>query len=104
MPPNGDGRRTVTVGTTTTVISRQQHASMRVMFTLANVSTSNQDVFIAFGQDAALNSGVYLAAGGSYSESRDPAFNPTNDDIHAIASAVGAVIAITERMDYTGIR
>jgi len=92
------GRKSITVGTSVVVVSDQQTFSKRVLFSLINTSTGGQTISIAFGQDAAASQGVVLAPGGYYSESKDPSFDPTNDQITAVSSGAGGTLALMERV------
>lgn len=92
------GRRNVTVGTSVAVVSREQVYAKRVVFNLTNVSTGGQVINIAFGEDAKVGAGIQLSPGGTYSESEDDNFTPTNEQITAISSAAGGSLAVSERM------
>jgi len=95
-------RSVITVGTASAEISRQQTNSRRILFSLINTSTGGQSISIAFGQEAIAGQGIVLAPGGFYTESEDPGFKPTNEQITAIASGAGATLAMTMRVQTLG--
>jgi len=89
----------MTVGTSSTVISTEQTYSKRILFSLINISTGGQTISVAFGEEAVAGQGIVLAPGGSYTESRDPSFNPTNEQINAVSSAAGGTLSTMERIE-----
>jgi len=93
------GQRQQTIGTSSVNISRLQPIAKRVLFSLTNISTGGQVITINFGQDAVAGQGIVLSAGGFYIESADAGFSPTNEDIYAISSLAGGLLAIQERVD-----
>lgn len=93
------GQRTVAVGTSSVTVSRLQPIASRILFVLTNASTGGQTITISFGQDAIAGAGIVLSPGGFYSEARDAGFQPSNDDIYAIASGAGGTISVSERID-----
>jgi len=72
----------------------------RKVLCLTNTSTAGgQRITLAFGNTTAVEGqGVVLYPGGSWSETRDAAFIPTQEAISAIASAAGGTLAIHERI------
>lgn len=99
MVQGSTGQRQATIGTSSAVISRLQPIAKRVLFTLTNVSTGGQVITINFQSDAIAGSGIVLSPGGFYSEAQDAGFTPSNEDIYAISSLAGGLLAITERVD-----
>ena len=71
----------------------------RQAITLVNTSAGGQVITLQWGaQPATTGAGIVLYPSGSWSESLDSAFIPSNADIWAIASADAATLAIQERI------
>lgn len=91
---------TITVGTSATVILPDLTITgRRKSFTLTNTSSGGQTISFSIGGTPVAGNGIVLYPGGTWSESRDPAFEPTNKQITAIASASGGTVAYSERVD-----
>lgn len=96
---NNTGRKTVTIGTTDVTVSNALPNTSRVLFILQNTSTGGQKITIGIGQEAVAGNGIVLSPGGYYSETRDENFNPSNEDLHAIADGANATLGIVERTE-----
>jgi hypothetical protein len=92
------GQRVVTVGATSTVVSRLSPIARRVQFVLTNASTGGQTISISLSQEAVAGQGIVLSPGGFYAESTDSGFVASNEDIYAIASGAGGSLAVSERV------
>lgn len=89
----------MTVGTSVVEVSPEPGTRKRNTLVLTNVSTTNQIIYLAWGEDAAANKGIPLWPGGIWCESIDVAYKPSNLRITALASAAGGTLAIFERTD-----
>jgi len=90
----------LTVGTSAAVVCLEQSLpqSQRSVLILTNISTGGQTIYLSFSGEAVANKGIPLSVGGFHAESIDAGFRPSNNQITAIASAVGATLAIHERI------
>jgi len=88
----------VAVGTSAVLVSPQLLQGQRQVITLVNTSTAGQIITLSWGQEASALSGIVLTAYGSWSESIDSAFIPSNANIWAISSAANGTLAIQERV------
>lgn len=86
------------VGTTSTKIRPPLLTGQRTAITVTNTSTGGQIITLAWGGAAKSLEGAVLYPGGNWSESRDPAFDPSTEDIWAISSAASGALAIHERV------
>lgn len=92
----------VTVGTSVTELSddkTQYLDTTRISIILVNTSTGGQNVTIAIDGEAVAGQGIVLYPGGTWNDSQDGIYLPTQARITAIASAAGATIAIQERLN-----
>jgi hypothetical protein len=89
---------TLTIGTSVVEVSPETGVKERELVALSNNSPGVQVIYLAWGQDAAVNNGVVLRPGSAWVESIDKAFNPSNLRITAVASAAGAILTIHERL------
>ena len=87
-----------TIGTTSTMVAVQQEPTARKALSIINTSTGGQIISLAWGKAAAAGTGIVLYAGGSWCESEDSSFNPSNMEIWAISSAATGTISIHERV------
>jgi len=87
------------VGTSVVEVSPEIGVRKRIALSLSNDSTGVQVIYIAWGHDAAVNTGVMLRPGASWVESIDTAFHPSNLRITAVASAAGAILSVHERVE-----
>ena len=88
----------VTIGTTQVTISPQLLRGQRNLVAITNTSTGGQIISLSFGSEASPLKGAVLYPAGSWSESVDSSFIPTNEKIAAVSSAAGGTIAIHERI------
>jgi hypothetical protein len=90
---------TVTVGVTSTKLSEAVYnPALRKVLVIVNTSTGGQNITVAFGTEAVAGQGIFLYPAGSWSETLDNAYIPTQSEINAISSAVGGTVAIQERI------
>lgn len=87
----------VTVGTTNTVIATECYQE-RTFISITNTSTGGQNISIGIGQEAIAGSGLFLAPGGTYTESKDSLLPIAQDQFNAISSGAGGTVAVTERV------
>ncbi len=92
-----------TIGTTAIVISPALMVGQRTALTIINTSTSGQNISISWGATAEALVGVTLYPGGSWSESRDSFFMPSNAQIWGISSGAGGTITHHERVAAGGV-
>ena len=88
-----------TIGVTASVVSVEKDNSnfKRQSITIINTSTGGQKITIAIGQTAVSGQGLQLGAGGSWNDSQDSGYKPTQREITAISDIAGGTIAIQER-------
>ena len=93
--------KTVAVGTTSVVISPTiQAPSVRKLITITNTSTAAQLITISFGTTvAAPGAGIVIYPAGSWSESLDSKFTPSQEQITVIASAINGAVGVHERIE-----
>lgn len=89
----------LTIGTTNVSVAPQLFEGQRKAIVITNTSTGGQAITISWGQNAAAGQGIVLYPAGSWSESLDSAFVPSNLGIFAISSAAAGTIAIHERVE-----
>lgn len=92
--------QSINVGATATVISveRDNNNGKRASIIVINTSTGGESITVAVDAPAVSGAGVVLSPGGTWSDSRDGAYWPTQKQITAIGSGAGATIAIQERV------
>jgi len=89
----------VAVGVTAVQAALQVQTGQRKSLVITNTSTSGQIITIATGEQAVTSlAGIVLYPGGSWSESLDSAYVPSNLEYWAISSAASGTIAIQERI------
>lgn len=88
-----------TVGTTAIVISVEKDNSnyKRKSITITNTSTGGQSVTVAVGAQAVNGEGLPFGVGGSWCDSEDGQYKPTQREITIISDLAGATVAIQER-------
>lgn len=86
------------VGTTAVIVSPKLQYGQRKAIVITNTSTGGQIITLSWENQAQSNIGVVLYPAGSWSESLDSAFVPSNTEIWAISSAASGTIAIHERV------
>ena len=89
---------TLAVSTTVIEVSPETGIRQRLAISLANASAGAQIIYLAWGQNAAVGSGIALRPGASWVEAIDQAFHPSNLRITVIADNAGAVLAVHERL------
>ncbi|GAJ01767.1 unnamed protein product [marine sediment metagenome] len=92
----------LTVGTTSLQAVPPLVEGQRTALTIINTSTSGQIMTITWGGEGTPLTGIVLYAGGSWSESRDAVFMPSNEPVWVVSSAIGGTIAIHERIRTLG--
>jgi len=94
----------VSVGTTAVQLALKLAIGQRKSLVITNTSTGGQIITIATGESGvtALN-GLVLYPGGSWSESLDSAFIPSNLEYWGISSAASGSVAIQERIIPSGV-
>jgi hypothetical protein len=88
----------ITVGTTVVRIAEELQPGQRQALSLVNTSTAGQVISLSWGQEAGALIGVVLYPGGSWSESVDSAFMPSERLVTAVSSAAGGTLAVQERI------
>lgn len=89
----------VAVGTTGVIIAPELIIGQRTVLVITNTSTAGQTITIQTGEQAQSNlAGIILYSGGSWSESVDSAFQPSNLSFWAVSSAASGSVAIQERI------
>jgi len=86
------------VSTAAVLVSPYLAVGIRKVLALTNASTGAQTISLSWGVPAVANTGIVLAPGQSWVESIDSQYVPDIQDIWAISSAAGAVLAISERI------
>jgi len=89
----------VAVGTDPVVISMEKGLAnlRRQSIIVINSSTGGQIITLAVDAQAVAGAGIQLSPGGSWQDSRDTGYYPTQKQITAIASAAGGQISLQER-------
>lgn len=80
-------------------VERNNGNGLRKAILLQNISTLGESITISIDSEAVLGQGIVLQAGGTWSDTADTGYLPTQKFISAIASAGTAVLAIQERVD-----
>jgi len=91
-----------TVGTSAVTVLPTLMRGQRTALTITNTSTAGQVISLSWGDEPVAGQSIVLYPGGSWSESRDAIFIPSNQQVWAIASAASATIAIHERIKAGG--
>jgi len=88
-----------TIGTSASVISvEKDNANVkRKSIIVINTSTGGQVITIAIDAPAVAGAGIVLSVGGSWQDSQDGGYLPTQKQITAISSAAGGLLSIQER-------
>lgn len=84
--------------TSSALVSPYIAGETRKVIALTNASTGGQIITLSWGNQAVANQGIVLQPGQSWVESIDSFYIPSNQDIWAISSAVGGILAIQERI------
>lgn len=88
----------VAVGTTAVLLSFQKLEGQRTSVAITNTSTAGQILTLGWGHPPTPGAGLVISPYGSWSESVDSAFIPSNLEIWGIMSAAAGTIAIQERI------
>jgi hypothetical protein len=86
-----------TIGTTQQEIAKECY-QQRSAILITNTSTGGQSISLAMGQEAVAGVGIVLSQGGTYQDSRDGQYMPSNKQINAVSSLAGGTLAIQERI------
>jgi len=89
-----------TIGTTAEVVSIEKNNAngRRVAIILMNNSTGGQHISLAIDAEAMDGKGIHLIPGGSWSDTMDGGYYPTQKQISAVADGAGATLVIYERI------
>ncbi len=89
----------LTVGTTPIIASIEKFNAniTRKSIIIINTSTDSQKITISIDKPAVSGQGIVLYAGGSWQDSAEDKYLPTQLLITAVSDAVGGTIAIQER-------
>jgi len=89
-----------TIGTSPAVVSIEKDNAngKRHSIIIINTSTLAQVITLAIDAEAQALAGIVLYPGGSWQDSRDSGYYPTQKQITAVSSAAGGTIAIQERV------
>jgi len=89
-----------TIDTTPIVVSIEKgnQNGKRVSIILINTSAAAQKISLAIGSEATAGAGIVLAPGGTWQDSMDGGYYPTQQQITAVADGAGATLAIQERI------
>jgi len=90
--------RSILVGTTSVLVS-EECFQQRTAIIVTNTSTAGQKISIGISQEAVNGTGIVLSPGGTFQDSRDGKYLPSNQQINAISDAAGGSIAVHERID-----
>jgi hypothetical protein len=95
----------LTIGTTALVVSveKNNENAIRESIIIINTSTAGQIITLSINAEAVAGQGIVLHSGGSWIDSADSGYLPTQHSITAISSAVGGTIAIQERTINKGV-
>ena len=100
----GENNRNVsqTIGATSAQIAPELMPGERYVISIVNTSVGGQVISISIGQEAVAGVGIVLNPSGSWQESVDSAFRPTEKGFWAVSSAAGGTLAIHERIVIKG--
>jgi len=89
----------LTVGTTAVVVSveKNNNNARRESIILINNSTGAQVITISIDAEAVAGQGIVLRPGGSWQDSRDGGYQPTQRLITAISDLAAGTLAVQER-------
>jgi hypothetical protein len=93
----------LTIGTTPLLISIEKLPGTRTALAITNTSAGGQVLSLSWGKTATALNGIVLYPGGSWSESVDQRFTPSNKEIWIVSSAAGGTAAQHERTIGTGL-
>jgi len=87
----------VTVGTAVVLISPPLIVGQVNTLVFVNTSTAGQIITLSLGKEASALAGIVLYPAGSWSETVDSSFIPSNEKWTAISSAAGGTLAVHSR-------
>lgn len=88
------------VNTTALVVSKtKEHQSKRKSIIISNISSSGQVITLAIDKEAVDRNGIVLYPGGSWQDSEEGGYMPTQKLITAISDGASGSIAIQERLE-----
>lgn len=94
-----DRNESLTIGTTAVVVSKdKQNARPRESIIIINTSTGGQKITLSIDSEAKDGEGIVIYAGGSWQDSKETGYKPTQKLITAISDLAGGTIAIQERL------
>lgn len=94
-----DRNESLAVDTSAVVVSKsKEHQLKRKGITIINTSSGAQKITLAINAEANAGQGIVLSAGGSWSDTEEGGYIPTQKLITAISDIVGGTIAIQERL------
>lgn len=91
-----------TIGTDAVLVSEEKAGQTRrnvVTLTNTDRNATGGIIYIDFDQEAKVGSGIPLYPTGTWSETIDNRYNPTNKRIFAVASIANTTLAIHERVE-----
>lgn len=90
----------ITIAATSSVISveRNNGNGARKSILLQNTSTGGEQISISVGSEAVTGQGIVLSVGGTWSDTADSGYMPTQQQITAINAAGTAKLSIQERV------
>jgi len=89
----------ITILTTATIVSQEKDNGnlRRVAIMVQNNSTGGETISIAIDKEAVAGEGIVLSPGGTWSDTAEGGYDPTQKLITAVGSAATATLAIQER-------
>jgi hypothetical protein len=84
--------------TTTSLQIKPKCFQQRVAMVITNTSTQGQIISIGIGTEAVAGSGIQLAPGGTYQDTQDGQYKPSNEEVNVISSAANGTIAVHHRV------
>ena len=89
----------LTIGTTSVLLAIEPAPGKRTTLIVTNTSAAGQVLNMGFGKAAIAGRGLQLYPGGTWSESMEGVFKPSNMAVQIISSAAGGTAAIHERVE-----
>lgn len=89
----------ITIGTSTVIVSDEKQNSQftRNSIIIINTSTGGQVITLSIDNEAVAGRGIQLGVGGSWQDSKDSGYLPTQRQVSAISSLAGGTISLQER-------
>lgn len=90
----------ISVGTSPVVISVEKGLAnaFRQSIIAINTSTGGEIITLAIDSEASAGAGIQLSPGGSWQDSRDSGYLPTQKQITAISTGAGGKLSLQERV------